>query len=333
MNSYDADEAALASAPLADASEGAARQIAYFISAHGLGHTTRACAVMAAAQAREPTLHFHIFTEAPEWIFRESLIGPYTYHRATTDIGLVQITPLVEDLDATLERLAMLGFRRVEPYDLLGFRASLRDGLRRHELAAPTAHVELLDADLEAVFDAAAELGITTVIQPWTEPARWQSEAGVQAVAAELNAVATRAAARGIRVGYHNHHFELASLLDGRHALEVFADLLVADAVLEVDTYWAHAGGADVPALLQRLGERVVARGGMLPARAMTRWIVRLFNPSAAATLRIPSPDATRRRISSCSLAVTQRIPRLPAIGRLLRHEIVSPEGDVALVS
>src|SRR5262249_39993399 len=28
---------------------------------------------------------------------------------------------------------------------------------------------------------------------------------------------------------------------------------------LEVDTYWALVGGADVPALLDRLGERVVA--------------------------------------------------------------------------
>ena len=31
------------------------------------------------------------------------------------------------------------------------------------------------------------------------------------------------------------------------------------DVVLEVDTYWAYAGGADVPALLGRLGDRVVA--------------------------------------------------------------------------
>jgi sugar phosphate isomerase/epimerase len=29
--------------------------------------------------------------------------------------------------------------------------------------------------------------------------------------------------------------------------------------VLEVDTYWAFAGGADVPALLRRLGDRVAA--------------------------------------------------------------------------
>ena len=62
-----------------------------------------------------------------------------------------------------------------------------------------------------------------------------------------------------MRVGYHNHHFELESIIDGRHALEVFADHLAPDVVLEVDTYWAYAGGADVPALLRRLGDRVAA--------------------------------------------------------------------------
>jgi sugar phosphate isomerase/epimerase len=74
-----------------------------------------------------------------------------------------------------------------------------------------------------------------------------------------MNAVAVRAADRGLRVGYHNHHFELASWLGDRHALEVFADALDPAVVLEVDTYWAFAGGADVPALLRRLGGRVVA--------------------------------------------------------------------------
>ena len=48
-------------------------------------------------------------------------------------------------------------------------------------------------------------------------------------------------------------------MIYGRHALEVFADHLAPEVVLEVDTYWAHVGGADVPALLRRLGEQVVA--------------------------------------------------------------------------
>jgi sugar phosphate isomerase/epimerase len=67
------------------------------------------------------------------------------------------------------------------------------------------------------------------------------------------------AADLGLRVGYHNHEFELATRIDGRHALEVFADRLDPNVVLEVDTWWAHVGGADVPALLERLGDRVVA--------------------------------------------------------------------------
>jgi putative nucleotidyltransferase with HDIG domain len=167
---------------------------------------------------------------------------------------------LAEDADATLGRLAALGFRRVEPFDLAVYRRELAAGLRRHGLTAPTAHVGLLgQADLDTILDAAVELGVGTVIQPWTEPARWQTAAGVREVAAELDAVANRAARRGVRVGYHNHHFELASIIDGRHALELFAELVAPEVVLEVDTYWAHAGGADVPVLLRRLGARVHA--------------------------------------------------------------------------
>ena len=39
----------------------------------------------------------------------------------------------------------------------------------------------------------------------------------------------------------------------------MLAEHLAPEVVLEVDTYWAAAGGADVPALLDRLGDRVVA--------------------------------------------------------------------------
>ena len=167
---------------------------------------------------------------------------------------------LAEDVGATLARLAAIGFRRVEPFDLLTFRAALHDGLRGHGLEAPTAHVGLIGvADLDEILDAAVELGIGTLIQPWVDPVRWQSETGVRELAGDLDAVAARAAARGIRIAYHNHHFEIASMLDGRHAIEVFADLVSPDVVLEIDTYWAFAGGADVPALLRRLGGRVAA--------------------------------------------------------------------------
>ena len=166
---------------------------------------------------------------------------------------------LAADADKTLGELAELGFRLVEPFGLPQSAASLRDGLAHYAISAPTAHGGFLDADLDAVFSAAADLGVQTVVQPSVDPARWQQADDVAAIADGLNQAAVTAARHGVRVGYHNHHFELESKIDGRHALEVLADQLAPEVVLEVDTYWAYAGGADVPALLTRLGERVVA--------------------------------------------------------------------------
>jgi len=166
---------------------------------------------------------------------------------------------LAADPDRTLGELAALGFRQVEPFGVPQTAESLKPGLARYDLSAPTAHGKFLDTDQEEVFAAARDLGVQTLIQPSVDPARWQDAAGVAAIADGLNQAAATAGGYGLRVGYHNHHFELESQIDGRHALEVLADQLDPAVVLQVDTYWAYAGGADVPALLGRLGERVVA--------------------------------------------------------------------------
>jgi len=79
--------------------------IAYFITPHGFGHATRAAAVMAALQSEDPSIHPHIFTQAPERIFTESLPGAFTYHDVFTDLGMVQTDPLHADLSETIRRL------------------------------------------------------------------------------------------------------------------------------------------------------------------------------------------------------------------------------------
>ena len=166
---------------------------------------------------------------------------------------------LARDFEGTLGKLAAFGFTQVEPFAFVNFADELRSGLPNNGLTAPTAHIHLVGEDHDAICELAAELGIQTIIEPYVDPSRWQSEADINEIASELNAVATKAADYGLRVGYHNHHFELESKISGVHALEVLADRVAPEVVLEVDTYWAYAGGADVPALLSRLGERVVA--------------------------------------------------------------------------
>jgi sugar phosphate isomerase/epimerase len=97
------------------------------------------------------------------------------------------------------------------------------------------------------------------VIDPAVRPEHWQRADDIAATAAALNDAAKVAADHGVRVGYHNHWWELESRIGGRSALEVLVDNLDPAVLLEVDTYWVTAGGEDAPALLRRLGDRVHA--------------------------------------------------------------------------
>lgn len=165
---------------------------------------------------------------------------------------------LADDLDGTLARLAEMGLTQVEPFDLVTDPTGLRDALSRNGLTAPSAHTRLTAGlSLEEVLDAAATVGVATVIDPMIDPERWTSRDGVVGVADELSAAAAKAAERGLRIGYHNHAFEWESTVDGKPALEAFAELLDPAVVLELDTYWAAVGGQDVPAAIRRLGDRV----------------------------------------------------------------------------
>ncbi|MDP9028537.1 MAG: sugar phosphate isomerase/epimerase [Actinomycetota bacterium] len=177
---------------------------------------------------------------------------------------------LENDPDGTLARLSEIGFTKVEAFGFVDRADALASAFARHGLTSPTGHASLasdvenpfaaLDAPThDQVFAAAAKLGMTTVIDPFVSPDRWQSVEEITRTANLLNAAAVTAAEHGITVGYHNHNHELLSMIDGRHALEVFAELLSPEVVLEVDLYWAAAGGADVTALVERLGARVFA--------------------------------------------------------------------------
>ncbi len=162
-----------------------------------------------------------------------------------------------EDLPGTIRRVAELGFTKVEPYNFVATATELGAALRENSVTAPSGHAPLLSQDQDEIFAAAKELGIATVIEPFIPAERWQSAEDVQATAAKLNEAAKKGAGYGIRVGYHNHQWELESTIEGRTALEYFADLLDPELVLEVDTYWVAVGGQDPVDLLGKLGDRV----------------------------------------------------------------------------
>ncbi|MFK0040092.1 sugar phosphate isomerase/epimerase family protein [Paenarthrobacter sp. NPDC090517] len=164
---------------------------------------------------------------------------------------------LQEDLPGTIRKVAEIGFTQVEPYNFVATAKELGAALKENGLTAPSGHAPLLSQDQDEIFAAAKELGITTVIDPFLPAEHWQTAEDVQATAAKLNAAAKKGAEYGIRVGYHNHAWELESTIEGKTALEYLEGLLDPELVLEVDTYWVAVGGQDPVELLARLGDRV----------------------------------------------------------------------------
>ncbi len=191
----------------------------------------------------------------------EISIQLYTIHEA-----------LDADLDGSLGRLAQIGLKTVEAFDFVRRADALKESFDRYGLDSPTAHAILIEDEgvatpdglltvppAEETFAAAAKLGVKVVIDPFVAPDRWATSEDVDRNAERLNARAAQAAEHGLRVGYHNHDHELSTLIDGRPALEVFAERLDPSVALEVDLYWATAGGAEPVELLSRLGDRVIA--------------------------------------------------------------------------
>jgi hypothetical protein len=81
-------------------------RIAYFITSHGFGHASRACAVMQSLQKSIPDIHFYLYTTIPDWFVKESGIVHYNLQSIETDIGLLQTSPFDIDFPSTLIKLS-----------------------------------------------------------------------------------------------------------------------------------------------------------------------------------------------------------------------------------
>ena len=197
-------------------------------------------------------------------------------------VGLFTIPTMLEkDFAGTMKTLAAIGYREVEtfgPYSWsaqvakdrwavtaksLAFKGSGYFGLtakqvRRilddHGLSSPSMHTDLdsLRTQLGPMAEAAAVLGQRYVVLPSIPPTERQNLDGYRRMADEFNEIGTRAAARGVRLTYHNHGYGLQPI-GGVVPFELVADRTDPSVVdLQMDVYWTTAGGADPIAYLKR---------------------------------------------------------------------------------
>ncbi|MER6942940.1 sugar phosphate isomerase/epimerase [Nonomuraea sp. NPDC000554] len=168
---------------------------------------------------------------------------------------------LAADRDGTLRRIAGIGYDSVEPFDPMADPAGFRQVADDLGLSVSSTHAyALLGQESGPVFDAIATIGTDLAIIPGgIAHEEFTTHDGLSRTADLLNGLAEQAAEHDVRIGYHNHWWEIEPRIDGRHALEALADLLAPEVFLEVDTYWAAVGGADVPDLLRGLSSRTLA--------------------------------------------------------------------------
>lgn len=210
------------------------------------------------------------------------------FERHHLPIGLQLYTvgdALKQDLDATLARVAGIGYRALE---LAGFHghsvAALKAAKLKHGVKFTSVHVGAnaregepgLDGDIARLAADLHELGATDVVlslfpvpdrvgrqqpgegfvawlrrvQPKLERADWQRAAAL------LNERGTQLKREGLRFGFHNHNLEFAPV-GGSTGLDILmAETSPEVVVFQLDTGWAAAAGVDPAALLRRHARR-----------------------------------------------------------------------------
>jgi sugar phosphate isomerase/epimerase len=154
-------------------------------------------------------------------------------------------TEMAKDVRGTLARVAMIGYQEVEFAGYFGVKPrDVAALLKANALSAPSTHVErdAMKRGWEKVLDDAATIGHRWVIVAWVPEADRGSVDAYQRLAAEFNAAAAAASARGLSFAYHNHDFEFTLLRDGAANAHGHAILMKeCDPSLvhfELDLYW-----------------------------------------------------------------------------------------------
>lgn len=137
----------------------------------------------------------------------------------------------------------------------------LKQLLDRYSIKAISSHVPLaeLRKDLDGVVAFNRSIGNTTLVVPYLDAKdRPTDAAGWTALGTELGRIAKQVRAKGMRLAYHNHDFELVDF-NGRTGLELLFAAAGPDLQTELDLAWVARAGLDPAAMLATFRGRLFA--------------------------------------------------------------------------
>lgn len=128
----------------------------------------------------------------------------------------------------------------------------LKQLLDRYSIKAISSHVPLaeLRSNLDGVIAFNRSIGNTTLVVPYLDKKdRPADAAGWIALGQELGGIAKQVRAKGMRLAYHNHDFELVDF-NGRTGLELLFAAAGPDLQTELDLAWVARAGLDPAVML-----------------------------------------------------------------------------------
>lgn len=164
-----------------------------------------------------------------------------------------------QDYAGTIRAIAEIGFGNVEPAGYPGY--SAKEAARLFSelgLKAPSAHIGLPVGDNKnAIIDEALLMGHKYLITgcPPQFKEHYVSLDKVKALAELYCEAAANLAPHGLRVGYHNHDWDLA-VVDGRRSYQVFLENTPDTVLYEADVFWVARAGLDPAAFITEIGAR-----------------------------------------------------------------------------
>ena len=183
--------------------------------------------------------------------------------RSVGQIGLQLYTVRTEmekSVEATLTRVAEIGYREVEFAGYFGHSAEqVKAILDRNGLKSPSSHVALdqFTNEFEKTVATAKTLGQTYLICPWLAESARKSLDDYKKLAVTFNKLGADCEKAGFKFVYHNHDFEFTPI-DGQIPFDILMQETDPKLVgFEVDLFWVVKANQDPIKYLEANAGRV----------------------------------------------------------------------------
>jgi len=163
-----------------------------------------------------------------------------------------------DDFEGTLRKVAAMGYEGVELAGFFGWNAAalknLLDELGLRIAASLVAMEEIIPS-----LDDHLELGCDFIVVPSVNPDYFRNGEQLDRLVEKLRTVSAACRAKGIKLGYHNHDFDVLPRIDGEPALfSLYSRMKSSELLAEPDVYWLRKGGVDEVETLRRYQGRIL---------------------------------------------------------------------------